>query len=206
MTTDATRFNRSTRGRVADWLRAKLAVGEFEAGDRLTEQPLAARLGIGRGPIRDALIELTKEGLLVAKPHCGVRVAPAFTPESTRLLVQLRKQIEVFALQAGFDTIDAGVRESLRRHLVHFRVVCEAGELADVVQEDMHLHRIIVRLVEDGRLETVWLPIIARMRLPYSRHKTLMESYAEHERIVEAVLAGDLPAATAALQANIRTR
>ncbi len=50
----------------------------------------------------------------------------------------------------------------------------------------------------------VWLPIVLRMRLIYSRHTNLMDCYAEHELVLDAIRRRDCAGAVAALEANIR--
>ena len=199
-----TRTIQTSREQVVNWLRVRVASGEFTEGERLAERVLIDRLGVGRGPIRDALLELTKEGLLLAKPNCGVRIAPRPSDSTAALFAQSRRNIESHALQRGFDRIDDTIRDAWRSHLDRFSFVCQRENLADVVEEDMSFHRSIVQLDVEDHLEPVWLPIVSRMRLPYSRHHSLMESYEEHKRVVDAALSGDQEAAVAALRNNIQ--
>jgi DNA-binding GntR family transcriptional regulator len=66
---------RTIREQVADRIRADGLSGRLSEGTSLREQSLARQYGVSRAPIRDALLQLTQEGLLVAKPNCGVQVA-----------------------------------------------------------------------------------------------------------------------------------
>jgi len=50
----------------------------------------------------------------------------------------------------------------------------------------------------------VWVPVVTHMMLPYSRHRDLMDSYREHEAVVEALRRGDSAAALECLRANIQ--
>ncbi len=50
----------------------------------------------------------------------------------------------------------------------------------------------------------VWVPVVTHMMLPYSRHRDLMDSYREHEAVVEALGRGDKAAALKCLRANIQ--
>lgn len=199
------RLIQSSREQVVDWLRIRVASGVYKEGDRIVERPLTDELGVGRGPIRDALLELTKEGLLVSKPYCGVRVAPKPSPQTAQMLVRLRREIETHALMRGFPRIDDAVKAGWEAHLDRFQFVCSKGDLSAVVKEDMSFHRSIVLLDEEDHLQPVWVPVVSRMRLPYSRHQTLLESHAEHQRIIEALLSGDLAGAITALVDNIQS-
>lgn len=60
-------------------LRESIATGAFRAGQKIPEEPLAARLGVSRGPIRDALQILAEDGLVALEPHRG-----AYIPIPTR--------------------------------------------------------------------------------------------------------------------------
>ncbi|MDQ8705143.1 GntR family transcriptional regulator [Streptomyces sp. LHD-70] len=55
-------------------LKEAIAAGQFAAGERITEAPLAARLGVSRGPVRDALRTLAEAGLLELLPNKGALI------------------------------------------------------------------------------------------------------------------------------------
>ena len=67
---------RTIREQIAERIRSDVLSRRFEEGVSLREAALAQRFGVSRAPVRDALLQLTQEGLLVAKPNCGVRVGP----------------------------------------------------------------------------------------------------------------------------------
>ena len=58
--------DRTIREQVADQIRADVISGKLAGGTSLREQALAEQYGVSRAPIRDALLQLTQEGLLVA--------------------------------------------------------------------------------------------------------------------------------------------
>ena len=65
---------RSMREQIVDTLRAEVLAGAWTNHAPVREQALAERFGVSRGPIRDALQELSREGVLVYRPNKGVRV------------------------------------------------------------------------------------------------------------------------------------
>ena len=107
---------RTIREQVADRIRADVLSGRLTEGTSLREHALAKQYRVSRAPIRDALLQLTQEGLLVAKPNCGVRVA-AVKEETQELLVNMRRQIEIFALQKGFANIDDEALDGVAEHM-----------------------------------------------------------------------------------------
>jgi DNA-binding GntR family transcriptional regulator len=178
--------------------------GELSGGEPLREQALAARFGVSRGPIRDALLQLTQEGILVAKPNCGTKVREAPSERIQPLIVRLRQEIEVFALRSAFDRAASEGLPRLEAILERLRSACEAGDLAGVAEHDMAFHRAIVEMPGDDDLVAMWLPIVVRMMLHYTRHGDLMESYREHATILDAIRAGKKREAVQALKANTR--
>ena len=60
---------------VTDDLREAIVTHELQPGSRLTEDDLAAQLGVSRGPVREALLRLEREGLIHIERHRGARVA-----------------------------------------------------------------------------------------------------------------------------------
>ncbi|MFG2586482.1 GntR family transcriptional regulator [Streptomyces malaysiensis] len=65
---------RSYRERVADALRAALIAGELRAGEVYSAPTLAARFGVSSTPVREAMLDLVKEGLVDTVPNKGFRV------------------------------------------------------------------------------------------------------------------------------------
>jgi DNA-binding GntR family transcriptional regulator len=195
---------RTLREQIVDHLRTEVLSGSYQEGDPLREQHLAKRYGVSRGPIRDALLQLTKEGLLVAERNRGMKVKRRPSKQSRKLFVALRREIETHALREIFSSISAGDVAGWESQLEDFHQACIGGSFPDVVERDMAFHRSLVERVGDEDLIAVWLPLMTHMLLPYSRHKDLLESYEEHRAIVQAIKDRNLKAALAALVGNIQ--
>jgi DNA-binding GntR family transcriptional regulator len=196
--------HRTIREQIVAYLRAEVLTGQLSGGERLREQHLAERFGVSRGPIRDALLQLTNEGLLVARQNRGEHVREAPGETIRPLVVDLRRQVETFALDSIFDDIEPHDLDFWRANLKSFHVACQQQAMASVVEHDMAFHRSIVQRVCDECLIAIWLPVVTHMMLPYSRHRNLLESYQEHGRIVAAIEAGDRALAVERLRQNIQ--
>ena len=179
--------HRTIREQIADRLRRDVLSGQLDSGAPLREEALAQRFGVSRGPIRDALIQLTQEGLLVAKPNCGVRVREAPSAHVQKLVVEMRRRIEALALRQGFDRVAGEGLPRLEGAVDAIRTACEEEDVPSLVEHDMAFHRTIVEMAEDDDLVAIWLPIVVRMMLHYSRHGDLMESYREHAAVLKAI-------------------
>lgn len=188
---------------VAGHLRRRIITGQLAAGTPVREQELATEFGISRGPIRDALLTLTKEGLLIARPNVGVKVAADPSPFKRNVIVRLRREIESAALMSWFEKKDPALLTALDTNLASYREACAGGNLDQIVELDMAFHRTFVEAADDGSLVDLWLPVILRLYLRYSRHRSLMESYQEHAAIVAAMRAGREWEALEALKQHI---
>lgn len=177
----------SLQEQVVVHLRQRILSGRLPPGTPLREESLAREFGISRGPIRDALLTLTKEGLLTARPNAGVKVAVEPSEFKRGVIVELRREIETAALAAWFATRDPALLAALDANLARYRDACRGGEFGTVVELDMAFHRLIVESADEGSLVDIWLPVILRMYLRYSRHRALTESYREHAGIVAAM-------------------
>ena len=195
---------RTMREQIADRIRTDVLSGRLEVGSNLREEFLAKQYGVSRAPVRDALLQLTQEGLLEAKPNCGVRVGDAPDEKLQPLIVQLRRKIESFALELAFDEFTDEDLAELDETVEGLHKACEAQDLAQVVHYDMALHRHIIEVAGSKELVLLWLPVVSRMMLHCSRHNDMMESYREHAEIVRAIRAKDRAAAFETLLANIR--
>ena len=120
------------------------------------------------------------------------------------MVVELRRKIEVFALRKVVTELTDTDVERLEDTVQRLKIACENEDLAEVIQQDMALHRYILEATGNTELLAIWLPIVSRMFLHYSRHRNMMESYREHAAIVDAIRKRDRKAAIEALTANIQ--
>lgn len=192
------------RDQVTELLRKEILAGTLAEGDQVREVPLAQRLKVSRGPIRDAILQLSQEGLLKAEPNRGARVGRVWSGELRALMVNLRFELESFAAWRIIESGSVADFDPLRKNVRHFKVACQDGDILSVVQLDLEFHRLILRASGCDGLEAVWLRIMGGMRMPYSRHAKIIEVHAEHSAILAALERGAGKQAITALKRNIR--
>lgn len=198
---------RSISEQIVEQLRLEIMTGELDEGTPLREQELSARFRVSRGPVRDALLKLAQDGLVSARPNAGATVAPRPNESIRALITDIRRRIEGFALKSTFADHDGAqycrLEQRLGQVLAQIRSACEQGNGRDLVAGDVHFHEAIMTSHGDPDLLALWRRVIMRMLMRYDRFSDLMDSFAEHRRIYEAVAARDEPAALDALHANI---
>ena len=193
---------RSTREQITDTLRAEILCGEWSNDLPVREHTLAKRFGVSRGPVRDSLLQLSQEGVLIYQTNKGVRVNTAPAEEQRQLLQSMRRQMEIFCLNQCIHKLTKADDKQLQAILTRLTLACDCGRLSAIADNDLSLHRHLVRRAS-YELESVWLGITSRLLMDYSRINELDEIVIEHAAIVEAVCNRDLKGAQKALLVNI---
>ncbi len=192
---------------IADQLRRAIVAGEFSPGMPLRECDLAERFQVSRHPVRRALQQLTLEGVLVAKPNCGVTVAAESSEHVATLLTPMRVQLELYALQRISRETFAEHRPQWDKILHRMRRAAEEQDEQALLSLDAEFHQnlLIVAGMEDYVL--LWLAIYGRMRGHHRLANRRLEDLSfvpfGHEKLLESFLANDLPQAKRDLQSHL---
>ncbi len=189
---------------VQDRLRELIIEGDLLAGERLNEVGLAARLGVSRTPIREALSQLIAEGFVESIPRRGFFVADLSCDE-VRQLYPMRQLLDPEALRlsgipstAALDHL-ASLNEQFGR----------ATRVADVIALDDRWHlaliadcpnRILVDLIRHFMRRT------RRYELAYlGKDENVSVATTEHDLIMDRLHHGDLAGACEGLRQNMQT-
>lgn len=157
--------------RVYELLREHLRSGGVRWGESLREATLAARLGVSRTPVREALARLASEGLVEA--HGRSFTVPALTEDDLQDIYELRLLLETEALrQAAGRSGEQGVGEIER--------ALEQAEAA-------HARRNAEGFIAANRsFRAAWLSLVRNRRLV-----RMVELYADHVRALQFLTLGD---------------
>ena len=99
---------RGLRDRVYDLVLEMLLEGDLDPGSRLSIDTLAKQLDVSPTPVREAMVQLERTGLVTREALKGYRVAPPFGPEELSELFDARLMLEVEATRlAGFEELEA---------------------------------------------------------------------------------------------------
>jgi DNA-binding GntR family transcriptional regulator len=199
---------RSVREQITDLLRDDILCGRLPVGEHLSEMKLAQRFQVGRGPVREALQQLTHEGMLVSKPNCGVRVAPPAPDAIREVVVPIRRTIETYALRSIFDGLADADFQLWEEILLRLEAACRNGDVHGIVQQDIAFHRSLLVRAGQPELLTIWQGILAMVRTHFRQAvqdygKDLMEIHADHRALVRTFRGGDRRAAMQALEKHI---
>lgn len=194
----------SLRDQISDQIRTDIISGELQPGQKLREEVLAERFGVSRGPIRDVLLQLTKEGLLASKRNCGVSVNDTLAHEHQALMIDLRLRIESHCLRLLKGRLTDADFEALEKMIRDLGEALEKERFTAATEIDLSFHRYLVHAAGGDDLVNIWTPIVLRMRMSYQRISSPEQSIREHTRILHALRAGDKREAVQALKDNVR--
>lgn len=150
------------RESVVEALRKALYDGRFRAGQSLSEPSLAAEMGISRGPVREALLVLVQEGLVVHSPNRGFSVVE-FTSDDLREISEVRVPLEATALHMAKTRIsqqDVEKLEGLKQKLVETHAT---RQILACGQADMQFHSLIWERTGNSRLAGTLRHLLAPM-------------------------------------------
>ncbi len=176
--------------------------GELVPGEKLTEVALAARLGVSRGPLREAFRMLEEAGLVRTEKNRGVFVRALPVAEA----------IEIFDLRAAMDEL-VGRRLAgsiLPGDLKEVRGLVEQMEQAVKAKDapryhllNLGFHDRLVELAGNGKMTSIYRKLIKELslfrRLNLADGVLMPVSVGEHRQIVKAIASGDRDAAGRAM-------
>ena len=183
--------------------------GEFVPGQKLSESELARRLGISRGPLREALGRL--EGRLVRRtPRLGVSVID-FDQQDLEQLFLVREALEGMAARLAAERMTSVELGKLRERLVHHASQPELAAGAAYYQRsrDEDYHFTIVKSARSERLQTMLLDeVYYQLRIHRLRSSTrpgrAQQALTEHREILEALVSRNPDAAEGTMRRHIR--
>ena len=201
---------RNLRQEIAVALRAALVTGEMRPGLLYSAPALAQKFGVSATPVREAMLDLAGEGLVEPVRNKGFRVSE-LTDKDLDEITYLRQLIEVPAVADVAASMDEAlrVRAEALRPLAHAIVkLATDGDLLGYVEADRQFHLALLELTGNRHLVDLVANLRARSRLyglqELADRGELARSAAEHEEIVELVLAGRSADAGALMHSHIR--
>jgi len=206
------RIGRSASGHVAERVYATLREGivtaQLEPGRRLSENELAAPLGVSRTPVREALARLREDRLVAIVPQLGTFVT-LISPAAVADAAFVREALECRAVRLTAERIDAaGLAELSANIVAQERAEADRDDEAfDLLDESFHQticahsgHEIAWSL---SRRANGHLDRVRRLSLPDSRY--LSQMVREHKALLAAIADGDADAAEASLRQHLMT-
>jgi DNA-binding GntR family transcriptional regulator len=198
--------DQNLREQVLQQVRAEIISGQSMPGSMYSVPSLAASLGVSSTPVREALLELTRSGLIEPIRNRGFKVVEP-TLHELRNVFDLREVLELHAA-----AIVARKPEKDLRALVGFADdIARAVKTEDVMlylEADRSFHRLLTAAADNERLTEMVMGLRDQMRLYGIKSRAGLErqneSTAEHYQIIELATSGDVEGLMNLLRRHIR--
>jgi DNA-binding GntR family transcriptional regulator len=185
-------INGTSADRVFRSLEHEIVSGHLAMGSKLGEEALAARFGVSRGPLREALRRLEGRRLVVSTAHAGVRVV-SLSPEDIQELYEIRESLEGLAARLTAERCPENelrtLREFAERQAAASRVKDDMSYIQGAGEEDFHFR--LAMASGSVRLQTLLCSdLYSLIRLCRSRTWTIpgqRRRQNDHEGIMQAI-------------------
>ena len=182
--------------------------GEIKEDHPISERGISETLGIGRTPIREAVKDLVRDGVLESHPARGTTLR-ALTPVDLQELYEVRYAIEGLA---AFLAAERGALEDLDPYTKAFEATLgdpRSSDMVRVYDHGVEFHYAVIKLAGNKRLLEMYRPFRIRFRIPFGIVRTrsperVLASVSEHLAICRAIEARDAERARHLMYEHLR--
>jgi DNA-binding GntR family transcriptional regulator len=191
---------------VLDELRLQIILGELAPGARLVETELAHRFGVSRGPVRTALLNLERSGLVSSSARRGVEVA-RYSSVDIRELYAVRAALEALAAKEAAGRCSPATVERLNEQLDALDGFVAEGAAFEAAEADLAFHEEICVNSGNRLLLVTWANLADQLAVIMARAHRDRTSGAtpggDHRDVVAALAANDAAAAEHAMRLHL---
>lgn len=184
----------SVREEVANVLRGAIVSGEMRPGELYSAAGLAERFGISATPVREAMLDLVKQGLVEVVRNKGYKVT-VISETDLDQITQIRQLLEPTAAAEAVPHIAAGELTALRELASAIVDAAAAGDLVSYINADREFHLRLLSAAGNHRLVGIVDDLRAQTRLyglsALVASGRLADSAQEHVEMCDLIAAGD---------------
>ncbi len=183
-------------------LERMVLAGEIGAGARLNESELALKLGVSRGPVREALGALSETGLLRHERNRGVFVREISTDEADEIL-EVRASLDRLAGRKLAVSMQKEQLVGLRRVVDEMESAARRDDHEGYHEATLRFHDTLVEFTGNAKLLQIYRRLVNELRLfrrqSLEQPPRLPGSAHEHKRILTLIATGNVDGAGEAL-------
>lgn len=186
------------RDTVKDALRSAIISGDMQPGAVYSAPTLAKQFGVSATPIREAMLELARQGLVTVMPNRGFQVTSVSRQDLVEV-TDLRLMLEPPAIERATPLIPAEALPELRAQCEVLVAHADAGDLVAYLTADSDFHLALLSYAGNARLLDIVSSLRSETRLfglsKLSADGRLSASAREHTAMLDAIEARDALAA-----------
>jgi DNA-binding GntR family transcriptional regulator len=199
---------KSLHNQVTDAVREAIVSGKFALGEKLSEGTLAQQFGVSRTPVREALKQLEREGLVEINPRVGTCVSKPTEQEISELFT-VKEVLEGLAAGLLAKRGDVTELKDLQNALQDMEQAVKLEDTHAYVEANDRFHDAIIKGSGNSKLQFHFSLLINQ--LPYKRFvfltldqpQRLEKSVMEHRQIVEAIQSKDAQVAEQKMREHV---
>lgn len=199
--------NRTLSQQVYEHVRAEILSGRYQPSTELNEVAAAEELGVSRGPVREAFGRLGAEGLIELRPHRGARVSE-LTKDEFLDAYEMREGLEGFALRAAVPKLTPPLVQEMTAVCAAMEEAATRNDIDVFFEANGRFHRMFVDAADNTHLTRFYESLTAQMgryrHVSVKLRGEISLSVAEHRRILDAAIAGDVNKAADLAEAHVR--
>lgn len=194
------------RETVLERLRTAIITGELVEGELHSAPSLGTSLGVSATPVREAMMELAREGLVDTVKNKGFRIT-SLSEKDLDDLAEIRLLIEPPTVAKVIGTLSDEVFERLTEIADACYAAAEAEDLVDYLRYDREFHALVLQNAGNAQLVELATSLRRRTRLyglrTLAEAGELVNSAREHHQLIEHLRAGDTDAAVELMRRHI---
>lgn len=191
---------------VVSELKQLIYSGAVQPGERLNEAALATRMGISRGPIREAMKVLAGLGLVTAVPNKGVFVRQLSLREMIEVY-EMRAMVFGYAAERACDHMTEEHKQAMAALLAAMDAACEADEGTRYYELNLDFHALLLKLSNNRRAQQAYDDYVKELHLVRRKYfnvpGNMRRSNVEHRAIFEAIVANQPAQARTAAEQHV---
>jgi len=172
------------RNQVVEQIRAAIIEGRLKPGDHIREIDLTSELGVSRTPVREALILLEREGLIVSETNRGSFVRQ-FSEQDIHDIFSMRINLENFAGELIINKLDERDISYLEALIERQKLSIDTEDTKSIRRIDMSFHEYLVEKSEHPLLIRSWQELVAQVAALLHIRKEVIPDYDEYKVIVD---------------------
>lgn len=191
---------------VVSELKQLIYSGAVQPGERLNEAALATRMGISRGPIREAMKVLAGLGLVTAVPNKGVFVRQLSLREMIEVY-EMRAMVFGYAAERACDHMTEEHKQAMAALLAAMDAACEADEGTRYYELNLDFHALLLKLSNNRRAQEAYDDYVKELHLVRRKYfnvpGNMRRSNVEHRAIFDAIVANRPAQARSAAEQHV---
>lgn len=205
----APQSKRSLADNIIDHLREAIYLGHLAPNERLREEVLASALGLSRGPVREALAQLEREGLVIREPHRGATVA-RLSLDDLDEVHSLRLALEQLAVVEAMRKGDNSYLDEMQQVIDEMESRLARGiDTQEAAMLDTRFHELICQASGHKRLMNMWSMLRPQIHIFLLSRNVVNQDFRDyivpdHQEMLDVMRSGDEERAVEVLRAHLK--